>query len=217
MGTRTLSLHSTHTKHQTLAPYPYIAPSTKPPYPLLNTLPLTRPPKNAWKCCGTRIFALRKACEKLAKRIAKCIKALKIKHFVKFFSLFQFCEKYPTQTTTYRLTSQSVGTIFAGKKLVFSIYFCFTEKLKKWKTKTKQNIERVAFASISLFFSQAFRILFAKLHFSKNYVIPKHRHPPYPLLSTLPLTHPPAPFSMLKSIVAQALAWCLVNRWKSRV
>jgi len=101
---------------------------------------------------------------------------LKDKHFVNFFSVFQFSEKIytPFQTDLYRLTSQSVGTIFAGKKLVFSIYFCFTEKLKKSKKKKHQTIDRVALARISVFFSVAFQLLFSFSHTCKKLMIINH-------------------------------------------
>ncbi len=42
--------------------------------------------------------------------------------------------------------------------------------------------------------------------------------PPHliPCLAPYPWPTPPAPFSMLKSVESQALAWCFANRWKSR-
>jgi len=118
----------------------------------------------------------RKATEKPPKRIPKSTKPLKIKDLLKFFSVFRFSEKL-TQPAhqTHRLTSQSVGTIFAGKTLVFSIYFCFTEKLKNSKKKKHQTIERIALVCFSVFFSVAFRLLFGFLHADKKHTIIKHR------------------------------------------
>jgi hypothetical protein len=64
---------------------------------------------------------VRKATEKPPKRLPKNIKPLKIKHLMKFFSVFRLYRKDPTHQPADP-TSQSVGTIFAVKNLVFSIH-----------------------------------------------------------------------------------------------
>ncbi|MFZ8783996.1 hypothetical protein, partial [Thermocrinis sp.] len=47
---------------------------------------------------------------------------MKIKHFVKFFPHFRICGK----TTHPSPPTHPLGTIFAGKNLVFSIHFCIS-------------------------------------------------------------------------------------------
>jgi len=92
------------------------------------------------------------------------------------FQFFSFLQKVSCQARP----TPPVGTIFAVKTLVFSIHFCFTEKLKNKKQKTKQTIGRVALACFSVVFSVAFQCLFGFLHFCKKSTIIKH-HPSPPL------------------------------------
>ncbi len=145
-----------------------------------------------------------KATAKPLQRKLQNSKPLKIKHLIKFFAVLQSTAKNIAHQTAHPL-----GTIFAGKSLVFSIHIFITAKLQKQKTKSKENIDTVALDSFAVFFAVALQLLCSFLHFSQKYAITKPRHPPYPLLSTLPLTHPPTPFSMLKTVENQAFEWCL--------
>jgi len=69
------------------------------------------------------VFSFRKATEKPLKRILKSTKPLKIKHLLKFFSVFQF---YRKTRLSKPATRPPVGTIFAGKMPVFSIHCSIT-------------------------------------------------------------------------------------------
>jgi hypothetical protein len=81
--------HSTHTKHQTFAPYP-----------LLNTLPLTHPPSILRCIKALKIKRLSDVCkalkikdfsstEKPLKRLLKNFKPLTFKSLTDFFSVLQ--------------------------------------------------------------------------------------------------------------------------------
>jgi len=52
-----------------------------------------------------------------------------------------------------------LGTIFAGKILVFSIHFYSLQQLQNKKQKTKKNIGRVGFEGFAVFFAVALQCL----------------------------------------------------------
>ncbi len=202
MGTRTLSLLSTHTKHQTQHQTKH---QTKPPYPLLNTLPLTRPAQKCLKALWDKDFSAlksyRKATEKKTEK-HQTVESQALDEILFSFSVFR------KLTPPSPPPAPPVGTIFAGKHLVFSIHFCFTEKLKNKKQKTKKSIERVALACFSVFFSVPFQSLFSFLHFFKKHAITKHP-PTAQTLAKIDLTLAYPPCLAPPHSTKQALNPCL--------
>jgi hypothetical protein len=79
-------------------------------------------------------FRIAKSERKASEKIAKNRKPLKIKHFVKIFSLFRFVENiYPKPTPNVKLTLILTSPAF------ISIYLRFTEKSEKIKKEKTLN------------------------------------------------------------------------------
>ncbi len=128
-----------------------------------------------------------KHCKGTAKALQNS-KTLKIKHLMKFFAVLQSSAKNDLSKPTYPL-----GTIFACQNLVFSIYFVFTAKLQKQKTKNKENIERVGLGSFAVFFAVALQLLCSFLHICQKSTILSTTHRPIPCIA--PSTKPSYPCS----------------------
>jgi hypothetical protein len=121
-----------------------------------------------------------------------------------FFVVLWFAPKSTFQAHPTRLTSQSVGTIFAGKTFVFSIYLCHTT-ITTIKTTKPLKIKDLVFCGsfvVALWFLA---------HCKKSQY---NKAPPNPLLAKIDLTlaYPPclAPPHSTKQALNPCLA-CLLS------
>ena len=121
-----------------------------------------------------RVEAHHKTTTKPPQRLPQKPKPLKIKHLRDFFVVLWFAPKSTFQAHPTRLTSQSVGTIFAGKTFVFSIHLCHTT------ITTTKTIKPLKIKDLSFWVSLCggFVVALWFLAHCKNHTIIKHHKEP---------------------------------------